>query len=147
MSLCFHLIYTPGTVQPLRLLLYSLLKFSDCTFRLVANGCTRAERGDLQRLCAGNTRLSYIALPTPKIMLHGEALNYLQAQSQDQIFCFMDSDIYAVGEFLTTFLPCLDRYSAVFSGMSLRFPAEGLTVPKEKDFLAGPFHTQKISFV
>lgn len=144
MSLCFHVIYTPGTVKPLRLLLYSLLKWSDCTFHLVANGCSRAEMADLQQYCAGNSRLSYQALPTEKMMLHGEALNYLQAQNQGDYFCFMDSDIYAIGEFLSTFLPYLDNCTGIFSGTPLRYPQTGRIMPKDKPFMAGPYtHTQE----
>lgn len=143
MSLTFHIIYTPETVKPLLPLLYSLLKWSDCHFRLVANGCSAAEQATLQQLCADNPRLTYLALPTTQVMLHGHALNYLQAQNQEPYFCFMDSDIYAIAAFLPTFLPQLAESSALFSGMSLRFPATGLVAPNGKDFLAGPFtHTE-----
>jgi hypothetical protein len=143
MSLCFHIIYTPGTVKPLQLLLHSLLKWSDCTFHLVANGCTRPEMSALQQLCADNPRLIFSALPTKQTMVHGAALNYLQAQNQAQYFCFMDSDIYAVGEFMPTFLPLLVQYSALFSGMPLRYEQRGLLLPQEQSFMAGPYtHTR-----
>ena len=115
MALTFHIIYTAGTVKPLQLLLYSLLKWSDCTFRLVANGCSRAEQATLQRLCASNPRLSCVTLPTQKVMVHGEALNYLQEQNQTDYFCFLDSDIYAVGEFLPTLLPDVSKVVGIFS--------------------------------
>lgn len=137
---CFHIIYTPGTVKPLQLLLCSLLKWSDCTFCLVTNGCAPDEQRALQQLCAGNPRLSYQALPTDKVMLHGDALNLLQAQTQTEHFCFMDSDIYAVAEFMPTFGPLMDSYSGLFSGTPLRFPQTGLTLPKDTAFMAGP-HT------
>lgn len=143
MSLCFHIIYTPGTVKPLRLLLYSLLKWSDCTFHLVANGCSPDETADLAHFCAGNPRLVYQALPTDKVLLHGEALNYLQAQNQHSYFCFMDSDIYAVDHFLPTFLPDLAHYRAISSAMPLRYPQTGWIASAEQEFLAGPIsHTQ-----
>lgn len=143
MSLTFHIIYTPETVKPLLPLLYSLLKWSDCHFRLVANGCSAHERAILQQLCADHARLTYIALPTSQVMVHGHALNYLQTQNQEPYFCFMDSDIYAINAFLPTFLPQLADCAALFSGMSLRFPQAGLVVSKDKDFLAGPFtHTE-----
>lgn len=144
MSLCFHVIYTPGTVKPLRLLLQSLLKWSDCTFHLVTNGCTRAEMSALQQFCAGNPRLTFSALPTRQTVLHGVALNYLQAQNQAQTFCFMDSDIYAVAEFMPTFLPLVAQYSGLFSGMPLRYAQSGLQLPPAQAFMAGPYtHTRE----
>lgn len=134
MTLCFHIIYTPDTVKPLRILLYSLLKWSDCTFCLVANGCSPREASDLERFCASNPRLSYQALPTDQVMLHGEALDYLQAQNQDEYFCFMDSDIYAVDWFLPPFLPKLAQTSGLFSGASPRL------LPDNTTFMVG-YHT------
>lgn len=139
MALCFHIIYIPGTVKSLQLLLHSLLKWSDCTFRLVANGCGADEMSTLQRLCADNPRLSFMALPTSQLMIHGDALNYLQAQCQDDYFCFMDSDIYAVAPFMPDFLPRLAQYSGIFSGMPLRYPQSGLPLPTGKAFWAGPY--------
>ena len=134
MSLCFYIIYTPGTVKPLRILLYSLLKWSDCHFCLVANGCSPTEAADLEQFCAVNPRLSYKALPTDKVMLHGEALNYLQAQNQHTYFCFMDSDMYAVDAFLPPFLSHLEQYSAIFSGAPARL------LPANTTFMVG-YHT------
>lgn len=143
-SMTFNIIYTPGTVQQLSFLVYSLLKWSnDCTFRLVANGVGADEAQLLQALCTGNPRLAYAALPTRKLLTHGEALNDLQAQNQDDYFCFMDSDIYAVAEFMPAFGPLVESYSGLFSAMPLRFPQTGLTLPKDKAFMAGPYtHTQ-----
>lgn len=139
---CFHIIYTPSTVKPLQLLLHSLLKWSDCTFCLVANGCGADEQRALQTLCAANPRLSYAALPTSKVMIHGEALNYLQANSQDDYFCFMDSDIYAIAPFMPEFVNLVTQYSGIFSGMPLRYPQSGLPLPAGKNFWAGPYtHT------
>ena len=142
MSFCFHIIYTPGTVKPLQLFLHSLLKWSDCTFRLVDNGCRPDEGRMLQAFCNADARLSYLALPTKKLMVHSEALNYLQAQNQDDYFCFMDSDIYAIAPFMPDFVPVMDKYSGIFSGMPLRFPQSGLPLPQGKAFWAGPYtHT------
>ncbi|CAN5622984.1 hypothetical protein BH10CHL1_BH10CHL1_41580 [soil metagenome] len=141
---CFHIIYTAGTVRPLSFLLYSLLKWSNCTLRLVTNGCSSTEQRALQKLCSDHLRLSYLALPTRKQLPHGEALNYLQAQNQDDYFCFMDSDIYATGKFLSGFIAALTKCAGVFSGSPLRYPLEGLMLPERRDYLAGPHsHTQQ----
>jgi len=142
MAFCFHIIYIPGTVKPLQLLLHSLLQWSDCTFCLVANGCAATEQRALQQLCAGNSRLAYKVLATAQVMLHGEALDILQGQNQTDYFCFMDSDIYAIAEFLPTFLPLVTRYTGLFSGMPLRHPPTGLVLPEATAFMAGPYtHT------
>lgn len=142
MSFAFHIIYTPNTVKPLQLLLSSLLKWSDCTFRLVANGCDAQEQQMLQQMCGHHARLTYQSLPSRQVMVHGDALNYLQAQNQDEYFCFMDSDIYAVAPFMAEFRPHVEQYSGIFSGMPLRYPQSGVALPVGKAFLAGPYsHT------
>jgi len=52
--------------------------------------------------------------------LHGKVIDYLQAKSQDEYFCFMDSDIFAISE-----LPDLEKVmeeenlSGLFSAMPL----------------------------
>ena len=141
--LTFHIIYTPNTVRCLLFFVESLLTWSDCSFRLVANGCSAEECLMLQRYCERNVRLSFVQLPTDGCLPHGVALDLLQSCNRDPYFCFMDSDIYATGEFLPAFAPYLDKCSGIFSGMPLRFPAAGQTVPKAKEFLAGPFtHTE-----
>jgi len=139
-SITFHIIYLPGTVQQLRFLVQSLLKWSaQCVFRLVTNGCSATEVRSLQALCTRDSRLTTAVLPTTKPMLHGEALNYLQAQTQDDYFCFMDSDIYAVDSFMPAFRPRLAQYSGIFSGIPIRYPQGGQTLPPGVDFWAGPY--------
>jgi hypothetical protein len=90
-----NVIYTGGTVRCLSILLWSLLDHSDCHFRLVANACSPAEIGFLRRLAAHSPRLSYLVLPSRKVMPHGLALNYLQAGTHAERFGFIDSDIFA----------------------------------------------------
>lgn len=143
MSLCFHIIYTPGSVQPLLFLVHSLLQWSDCTFRLVANGCTEGETQQLAAFCQNNSRLHFIRLPTARMLGHGQALNYLQAVNDADYFCFMDSDIYATGDFVSEFAPHLSAHVGVFSGAPIEQPPEGMVMPDGYPMLDGRFNRTK----
>ena len=125
-QLTFHIIYTPGTVRYLLPFVTTLLRWSDCTFRLIANGCAEAEQKQLQDFCHGRRRLEYLALPTPTMYRHGAALNELQRRNQSPYFCFMDSDILACGDFMATFAGSLGRYAGIFSGIPLHCTEDDL---------------------
>ena len=116
MSLTFNIVYTPGTVAYLSFFVHSLLKWSNCRFRLVSNGCLLPERRLLQQLCRQQDRLEYFTVPTNGMADHGTVLNYLQTMTTEDYFCFMDSDLFATGNFVGEFLPYLDDNVAVFSG-------------------------------
>jgi hypothetical protein len=105
MTLHFHIIYTPGTVEYLSFLVWSLVKWSDCSFQLVANGCRAEEKEHLRALCQRSPRLMFLDLPFSKMASHGQALNHLQAATQESHFCFVDSDIFATGDFLASLAP------------------------------------------
>lgn len=116
MPLTFNIVYTPGTVAYLIPFLASLLRWSDCRFRLVSNGCLLPERRLLQQVSAADERLSCYTMPTNGMADHGTVLNYLQAMTTDRYFCFMDSDLFATGDFLSELMPLLRGRAAVFSG-------------------------------
>ena len=115
MSFEFHIIYTPGTAIYLTPLVHSLLAWSDCTFRLVANGCLADEQAFLRHFCDSSTRLEFSALPTKKVVRHGQALAFLHEQTTSDHFCFMDSDILATGEFVEAFQHRLQHNRGLFS--------------------------------
>ncbi len=119
MKFTFNIIYTTGFVKYLSLFIFSLLKWSDCSFRLVANGCSSEEKRLLQTICHKNARLEFLTLPSKHMMKHGDALDYLQSLEQSDYFCFMDSDILATGEFLREFILSLDQSAGVFSGFPI----------------------------
>ncbi len=119
MTLTFHVIYTPGTVRLLRLFVYSWLEHSSFRFRLVSNGLPGEERQALQRFCARSPRLEYAELPWNELAPHGVALDYLQAQEQDEYFCFMDSDIYLVSSLDDELIPRLGKHAAIYSAAAL----------------------------
>ncbi|WP_129677912.1 hypothetical protein [Candidatus Chloroploca sp. Khr17] len=119
MFLTFHIIYVPGSVVYLLPFVSTLLRWSDCRFRLVANGCTTAEVALLQARCADEPRLELLALSTDRPLSHYQALNYLQAQCQEEHFCFLDSDILATGPFMATIEPLVGSHTGLFAGAPL----------------------------
>ena len=96
MSTVLNVIYTPDKVRRLSFFAWSLLRWPDIRLRLVANGCTADERQHLQELSARNSRMTYLELPTTSMWLHGQALDYMIEELQDDIFGFIDSDIFTL---------------------------------------------------
>jgi hypothetical protein len=137
MLLIFHIIYVPGSVGYLLPLVPSLLHWSDGAFRLVANGCTEAEVAQLRAFTAGEPRTELLVLPTNFPLTHHDALNYLQARCQEDHFCFLDSDILAVGPFLDAVMPHIAAHAGVFAGAPLWMrPADRVFRP-EYDVVCG----------
>ncbi|MCK4796966.1 MAG: hypothetical protein KAT05_06265, partial [Spirochaetes bacterium] len=94
MNLRFNIIYSPGDVLYSRLFLLSLLKWSECSFRVVNNGCTGKEKEMIINLCDNYSRLEYYELSSDNIFEHGAALSHLQTIEESDYFCFMDPDIF-----------------------------------------------------
>ncbi len=115
MNLRFNIIYTPETVRYLLIFVMSLLRWSDCSFRLVANGCTDEEAEMLKRFTNTSDRLEFYRYPSDDMLPHGTVLTHLQKMEEGEYFCFMDSDIFATGPFMDDFRPLLSGYDGVFS--------------------------------
>ncbi len=141
MTLQFNIVYTPGTVKYLSLFVHSLLKWSDCSYRLVSNGCLPAERRFLERMSRQSPRLEYWAIPTKHSVPHGQALNYLQGMCRSDYFCFMDSDIFATGEFLSQLAPYDHQYAGVFSATPVWLHAHDAVLPETFQIMSG-LHTR-----
>ena len=138
-ALRFNIIYTPGTVKYLLLFTLSLLRHSsDCTFRILANGCTLSEVRQLTAFCASSTRLEFANLG-PRLLPHASVLNQLYQQEDGDYFCFMDSDIFATGDFLPDFLAALDEHVAVFSSIPIWQTAEAATASADVQKLGGRY--------
>ena len=138
--LTFYIIYTPDTVRLLSFFVKSLLYHSDCNFCLVSNACREDEDTILRQMCVGEKRLSFLKLPTEKMWSHGEALNYLFHLNKSDYFCFMDSDIFATGKFLTQFEPLIEKNAGVFSCSSLWMRDEEKAVPDSYPILSGRYN-------
>jgi hypothetical protein len=113
----FHITYTGGTVKTTTIFLHSLVKDENVRYSLVANGCSRSERTWLERLCHHYPQCDLVILPWPDIVAHGVALNHLLSHSAGDHFSFMDSDIFALGEFSTRLEENLAGGTALFSCM------------------------------
>lgn len=62
-DMTLNVIYTANTALPLSRFALTLLRWSACRVRLVANGCAAEEEARLQTLALGNPRLSFFVLP------------------------------------------------------------------------------------
>jgi hypothetical protein len=98
----FNIIYTPGTVKHLSFFVWSLLKWTPASFRLV--------------------------------------FNYLQALTRDDHFCFMDSDIFATGDFIAEIMPHLSDHAGIFGGMPIWVKAGEEVFQVGFRFMSGMFN-------
>lgn len=140
-ELTFHITYVPGTVRHLRLFLLSLLQHSrSCRFRLVSNGCSSAENAMLERLCEYDERLELVGVSRRRPLPHGQVLTLLQQRETSETFAFMDSDIFATGDFLSPILERAGRLDAFFSCPALWSTPEYETMGPEFQCLSGAYH-------
>lgn len=143
MKLTLNIVYTPGTIAMLSFMLHSLLAYSDCSFRLVSNACLPPEQRFLQKLAAGHPRLEFWALPAKRMWPHGQVLNYLHALNRDDHFAFLDSDIFATGEFLPELTAYLSSHNAVFTGAPVWSRSADQVFPQNFQMLSGPYNRTK----
>lgn len=115
MALTFNIIYTEKTVDRLLPFVDTLLKHSNCSFRLVNNGCTAQEAKTLEAYCVHSDRMEYYSMEFSDVLEHGKVLNHLQAIERNEYFAFMDSDIFATGPFLERHLKVLKTHDGICS--------------------------------
>ncbi len=120
--------------------IWSLLKWTSVSFRLVSNGCLPIERYYLNKLCRTEPRLEFWLIPTKTCLSHGLALNYLQAMTQEDYFCFMDSDIFATGDFISDTLPFFSNHAGIFAGMPIWVKSEEEVFPGDFRSMTGMFN-------
>ncbi|MBP6802590.1 MAG: hypothetical protein KA362_00635 [Chloroflexi bacterium] len=99
-DMTLNVIYTANTALPLSRFALTLLRWSACRVRLVANGCAAEEEARLQTLALGNPRLSFFSFSPGASLTHGQVLNHLHDECDEPIFAFVDSDLFAVGPFM-----------------------------------------------
>lgn len=99
MNLTFNIIFIPHSVRYLQYGVLSLLRYCDYHFRLVSNGLGTREHKILEDLVASSDRLSLVGEPNGKIIPHGDMVNMLFEQTDEEWFCFMDNDIFATAPF------------------------------------------------
>ena len=116
-DLQFNIIFTPYTVRYLKPFIASLLKWSDCRYRLVANALSSEDKDQLIELADQHDRLEFIVLSETGPIEHGKALRWLQERTESPWFCFMDSDIIATGPFLDQVAERLEHCDVISSGV------------------------------
>jgi hypothetical protein len=99
MNLRFFVIYTPQTFSILKSAVQSMHHFSDYHFTLVGNGIGVDEVEEITEFCQQSNRYTFLDLPGNVTVPHGTALMHLLKRCEDPYFCFMDSDIFASGEY------------------------------------------------
>lgn len=115
-QLKLNIIYTTNTVKMLWPMTQSVIANSEVQIRLVSNGCTTGEYDFLKDQASADARLALYNYGADEIQQHHVILNELYKLDQgDDYFCFMDSDIFATGPFLSEFLDTLKGNGAVFS--------------------------------
>ncbi len=67
--------------------------------------------------------------------------------TREDYFCFMDSDIFATGDFISVVLPLLAEHSAIFSGMPLWVKHEEEIFPNNFKAITGMFNRTENALV
>lgn len=136
-DLQFNIIYTPGTVRYLTPFVPTLLRWSDCRFRLVANGCPDDECKLLETVSALDDRLEILVMPEKRMVPHGETLDFLHERTASDYFCFMDSDILATGPFMDDFRDDLAEADVFSSCLPLWRNPDDIVIPAHFEHMHG----------
>jgi hypothetical protein len=117
----FNIIYTPNSIRYLSHFVANLIShLKNEQLWLISNNCSLKERAIIKKLIKKNPSANFSSFPTHQTQHHGKVLDYLQAMNQEEYFCFMDSDIFALSE-----LPDLEKMmrdenlTGLFSAMPL----------------------------
>jgi hypothetical protein len=98
MSYIVNVIYVRGTVGQLLPFQRSLLDHTDCRYRLVANGCSDAERSALRALSEEYLdRVDVVTGSHDRVLRHGAMLERLLETEDGRYFVIADSDLLATG--------------------------------------------------
>lgn len=143
----FHVLFVPGAVRDLRLFIPSLAAWGrGCRFRLVSNGCSASEEQRLIRLASLSESFEFCRLPGRRAWEHGEALTYLQRQETGRYFAFLDSDIFATGDFLGDLSSRAGDVDALFSCPPLWSNEHLSTVPRGYRMASGVYRQMHDGF-
>lgn len=98
MKYLVNIIFVRNSVAELLPFFRSLLEHTDCRYRLVANGCTAAERAILIAEAGSvSSRVDYHEGSSDEVLLHGVMLEQLLELESNDYFVFVDSDVLAIG--------------------------------------------------
>jgi hypothetical protein len=129
-ELQFNIIFTPHTAEYLSPFIHSLLKWTDCRYCIVNNGCNENDQNLLKTLCDSHDRLEYLTVSENKMIEHGIALNWLQKNTRSPWFCFMDSDILATGPYMADITAYMSKCDVFSTGHPLWHTPDDITLPE-----------------
>lgn len=138
-DLQFNIIFTPNTVEYLSPFVLSLLRWTDCRYRIISNGCAADERRMLEDFCRNDSRLEYLLVNESGMLEHGLVLDQLQELNTGDWFCFMDSDILAVGPYMEQLREQLAHCDVFSSGHPLWHADEDILLPVSFQRLQGSY--------
>jgi hypothetical protein len=139
-GITFNILFVSGSVRNLSPFILSTLDASaDCSVRLVSNGCSADEDQILASMALADHRLSFCKIETKRALDHGVVLSMLQKDETSPVFAFMDSDIFATGDFLDEFNWSPTDSAAVFSCPPAWSNAELEQLPDGYGILSGVY--------
>jgi len=121
MNLKFYIIYTSESFSKLKLAINSLLNFTQYQYVLVCNGLSSAQANEIEYFSKCSTQLGFIDLPGNVTIPHGTALTHLFNTSDEDYFCFMDSDIFAFSDFTEELENKIKQFDVVSSGKPIEW--------------------------
>ncbi|MEJ2139423.1 MAG: hypothetical protein P8Y61_08250 [Gammaproteobacteria bacterium] len=128
-QLQFNIIFTPYTAEYLSPFISTLLEWTDCRYRIVANACNAADIDLLETLCDGDARLEFLVAPGETMIDHGSMLNWLLERTDSPWFCFMDSDIMATGPYMERIAGHLEHHDVFSTGHPLWHSPDDIVIP------------------
>jgi len=135
----FYIVYIGGTVAYLRPLTWSIARNTSCNLRLVANGCSHGEIALLEEMARREPRIDVSCVSIDRIMHHGQVLTLLQQREKSEYFCFLDSDIFATGNFMAELGPMAARHAAVFTANPIWAALEWQVEPRDSVRMVGSY--------
>lgn len=138
----FNIIYTPNSIRYLSHFVANLIShLKNEHLWIISNNCSLKERAIIKKLIEETTSANFSSFPTHQTQHHGKVLDYLQVMNQEEYFCFMDSDIFALSE-----LPDLEKMmrkenlSGLFSAMPLWVKKSEYVFQKKFKSMVGTFN-------
>lgn len=135
-----NIIYVRGTVRLLLPYLETLIEHSDWDFTLVANGCTRDEILLLEDVRhAHGDRIDVKVGSVDVVLDHGHMLDQLLLEETGPYFCFLDSDVLAMGPTSVAEMLPTDDEAATCSCLPIWYDHTDSVMPEGFAILSGRF--------
>lgn len=136
----FNMVWTDEAFEFFSPFLASLIDHSGARFRLVANRCPAREIARMERFAERHPDrvVEVLEISRTEMLSHGRALDGVHRIRDDgPYFCFIDPDILARGEFMSTFIDLLATNAAVTSGAEVW--SDGNVLPEGKTGVNGEY--------